>query len=47
MSHISGHDLAGYMAVKHLRLFKPLGILTFQGPIKVRVQFPMALFQPI
>jgi hypothetical protein len=33
--HISGHDIAGSMAVKHLRVFTPLGVQTFQGPIKI------------
>jgi hypothetical protein len=32
--HIYGHAVAGSMAVKHLRVFTPLGVLTFQGPIK-------------
>jgi hypothetical protein len=34
ISHISGHDVAGSMAVNHLRVLTPLVVLTFQGPIK-------------
>jgi hypothetical protein len=34
ISHISGHDVAGSRAVKHLREFTPLGVLTFQRPLK-------------
>jgi hypothetical protein len=34
ISQISGHDVAGSMAVKQLRYLLPLGVFTFQGPTK-------------
>jgi hypothetical protein len=31
---MSDHDVVGSIAVKHLRVFVPLGVLTLQGPTK-------------